>query len=230
MIGDAWATLQGSIVTNPQEDIISYGFCWSQDPNPTIADNSNNFGPTTTTDADVQFDISGLLYSLGPGTVDGPSREKYYIRTYTQYDSSGSSIIIDYSGVDISFNTADLSGVIATAVATDPSYTISNFTIDITDNPPYPENNPGTITSWGIIWEISGNYHDNSGNESILNISFNDGSHEFGAIGITDEIIDSSMVSHGVIMTPVALILQHGIFLIILGQMLVIISSICHAM
>ena len=76
----------------------------------------------------------------------------------------------------------------------DPSYTIANFIIDISNNPPYPENT-GAITNFGIVWELSGNYYDNSGNENILDISFNDGSHNFGPWGDIIEKEDDTMVS-----------------------------------
>ena len=49
-IGDAFATVHGKILTNPQKDIIEHGFCWGQSPNPTI-DNSFN---------DLNSDTSGI--------------------------------------------------------------------------------------------------------------------------------------------------------------------------
>ena len=170
-IGEAYAKLEGEITINKQKDISGYGFVWSDSNEyPTIADISYNLinSPPLTTTPSFTLDISGLDYSLIDNT------KTYYVRTFVQYESSGSSLLTSYGGGGSNnpFDTAYLGVPVfsdnLTTAAWDPSYSRTNIILDISVNPPLDPSSiysPGAISSIGIYYDTSENVHNWTGSD-----------------------------------------------------------------
>lgn len=69
------ATLAGTVVDVGTTRITRYGFCWSQQAEPTVADACTNMG-----DCSVPLSFEGVITDLAPNA-------KYYVRAYAENDA-----------------------------------------------------------------------------------------------------------------------------------------------
>lgn len=69
------ATLAGTVVDVGTTRITRYGFCWSQQAEPTVVDACTNMG-----DCSVPLSFEGVITDLAPNT-------KYYVRAYAENDA-----------------------------------------------------------------------------------------------------------------------------------------------
>lgn len=129
------ATLHGTIVSVGSSKVTRYGFCWSEQPNPTIENSYCTLGDTSNPTA-FESTISNLK-----------SETKYYFRSYAE-----NSVGITYSEKEQSFTTTGLPTLpIVASVSIEEITSTSAVAKGVITS----LGNVAKITHYGFVWSIS---------------------------------------------------------------------------